>query len=233
MKTLRFEMRMDSDTQKRLDAWRKEQPDLPSRAEAVRRLVDAGIAKSANPEASFSDGEKLILFMLRDLYRKEGEGREMNPQFIYRAISGGHYWALDMKYPGLLDRRVDSGELIEEIIEVLNMWTDIEEDYARLSKKDKQRVKSEGSGSRPEFWGFSANEESEHLSATSFLVRDVERFSRFEQRVVKSHLPTVDAYRRMLAAYRPIRKKFDHSRLSASQIIDLLKERVHPEDRND
>lgn len=27
-----------------IDAWRREQPDLPSRAEAIRRLVERGLA---------------------------------------------------------------------------------------------------------------------------------------------------------------------------------------------
>jgi hypothetical protein len=28
---------------KRIDAWRRHQPDLPSRSEAIRRLVDLGL----------------------------------------------------------------------------------------------------------------------------------------------------------------------------------------------
>lgn len=44
-RTQRFEMRLDQRDLDRLDAWRAKQPDLPSRAEAVRRLVDVGLAE--------------------------------------------------------------------------------------------------------------------------------------------------------------------------------------------
>jgi hypothetical protein len=42
-KTERFEMRLDSETIERVDEWRREQPDLPSRSEAFRRLVELGL----------------------------------------------------------------------------------------------------------------------------------------------------------------------------------------------
>jgi len=37
-KTERFEMRLDQGTLDQMDKWRSSQSDLPSRAEAVRRL---------------------------------------------------------------------------------------------------------------------------------------------------------------------------------------------------
>lgn len=43
-KTLNFIMRVDEAFFRRLDDWRRKQQDLPSRAEAVRRLV-MGTAK--------------------------------------------------------------------------------------------------------------------------------------------------------------------------------------------
>ena len=39
----RFEMRLDPVAVERIDAWRREQPDLPSRTEAIRRLVELGL----------------------------------------------------------------------------------------------------------------------------------------------------------------------------------------------
>jgi metal-responsive CopG/Arc/MetJ family transcriptional regulator len=44
MKTERFEMRAGEAFLNALDDWRRRQPDLPSRAEAVRRLVEAALA---------------------------------------------------------------------------------------------------------------------------------------------------------------------------------------------
>lgn len=42
-KSERFELRLDPDTLDRIDVWRSEQRDLPSRSAAVRRLVEAGL----------------------------------------------------------------------------------------------------------------------------------------------------------------------------------------------
>ena len=102
MKTIRFEMRFDSDTLRRVEAWRREQPDLPSRAEAVRRLVNAGIATlGEGRDVRLSDGEKLIIWMLRDLYLEHKVEDPINPEFVQAVISGGHYWALDWELPEL------------------------------------------------------------------------------------------------------------------------------------
>ena len=46
-KTERFEMRFDPAILERVDMWRGEQGDLPSRAEGIRRLVEAGLANSS------------------------------------------------------------------------------------------------------------------------------------------------------------------------------------------
>jgi hypothetical protein len=38
-----FQMRADDDFLEKVDEWRRNEPDIPSRAEAIRRLVDLGI----------------------------------------------------------------------------------------------------------------------------------------------------------------------------------------------
>lgn len=38
-----FQMRTTADFLRRLDDWRRRQADLPSRSEAIRRLVDAAL----------------------------------------------------------------------------------------------------------------------------------------------------------------------------------------------
>lgn len=42
-KTERFELRLDQETLAAVDSWRKNQSDLPSRSEAVRRLIETGL----------------------------------------------------------------------------------------------------------------------------------------------------------------------------------------------
>lgn len=42
-KTSTFQMRVDAEWLRKIDDWRRQQPELPSRAEAIRRLVDLGL----------------------------------------------------------------------------------------------------------------------------------------------------------------------------------------------
>jgi uncharacterized protein len=44
-KTERFEMRVPSSFLKKIDDWRRKHPDLPSRAEAIRSLVEQALQK--------------------------------------------------------------------------------------------------------------------------------------------------------------------------------------------
>lgn len=43
-KTERFEMRLEREMIERIDNWRRQQSDLPTRAEAIRRLVELSLA---------------------------------------------------------------------------------------------------------------------------------------------------------------------------------------------
>ena len=49
-KDARFEMRASAAWLKGVDGWRRKQPDLPGRAEAIRRLVALGLKPSAGKE---------------------------------------------------------------------------------------------------------------------------------------------------------------------------------------
>ena len=52
MKTERFEMRANPEFLKLIDEWRRSQPDLPPRAEAVRRIVETALSSSEPPTLS-------------------------------------------------------------------------------------------------------------------------------------------------------------------------------------
>ena len=47
-----FQMRASKEFLAKIDDWRRTQPDLPSRAEAIRRLVELGLQASAPKPAS-------------------------------------------------------------------------------------------------------------------------------------------------------------------------------------
>ena len=222
MKTERFEMRMDRETLENVDTWRADQPDLPSRAEAVRRLVDTGLAISGNRGVRINDGEKLILMMLCDLYKHQEVDSDIDPEFVSKMIHGGHYWALEWEYSGLFHGHVDSPRVVSEVCDVLDMWSFIERGYAKLSEKDKERVESEAAPFVT-FGGFDGNNESDHRSVALVMINDTGRFNCFKDRDLNSHLPSINAYRRMLAVFEPMRKTLVGRELSASQIINLQK----------
>ena len=231
MKTERFEMRLDRETLEQVDAWRTGQRDLPSRAEAMRRLVDAGLAVSGKGGVSISDGEKLILMMLRDLHKHQNVNGEIDPEFVGRTIWGGHYWGLDWKYPGLFHSHVDKRQVVSAVADILEMWYFIENGYAKLSKKERKLVEMEAEpfGKDVVFLGFDGNNESEHLNIANFLVNDMERFDRFKGRNLNSHVPTIGTYGRMRSEFEPMRPTLTGGELSSSQIITLLKAQLHPQ----
>jgi hypothetical protein len=50
-KAERFEMRVTSAFLRAVDNWRRKQEDLPSRAEAIRRLVERGLSSKETSSA--------------------------------------------------------------------------------------------------------------------------------------------------------------------------------------
>ena len=233
MQSERFEMRLDRATIERLDKWRARQPELPSRAEAVRRLMHTGLAVSADDELIPSLSEKLILYMLCDVARGQDVQKHIDPEFVEEAISGGHYWALRRKYPNIFSSRPYAPELVDEVVSMLEMWLVIEHHYELLSTEDKAWVVSESElpGTDVRFIGFYANEESRHLSISRFLIEQLENYPRFINRELNTRWPVVDWYRRMLKIYRPMRESLLGRSLSASEIVSLLREWIHPDNR--
>jgi uncharacterized protein len=229
-KSERFELRVDTPTLERIDSWRSGQTDVPTRAEAFRRLVEAGLAATApssRETLEFSDGEKLILSMLCDMFKHHKIKDSIDPVFVEKAMSGGHYWALKWEYPGLYDSNSDKYEDLSFVLNVLEMWDILENSHKTLASKEKVRVKAEvGTLADPiKFLGFDGNNECSLMGIAYFLVEDLGRFSHFKGRDFNSHLPVAEAYRRMLRIYLPLREEraFMGTGLSAEQIIEILK----------
>ena len=224
MKTERFEMRLDINTLQRIDAWRAEQPNRPSRAEAMRRLADAGLAVLGEDCIRISHGEKLILVMLRDIYERLNVKGDIAPDFVSEALGGGHHWALGWKYRELFHGTVDNEYAVEEVVDALEMWSQIELSYSKLSDKDKKEVgeKAKSRGQHVKFPGFDVNTEIEHYSICEFLIEHLGRFQEFKQHGLNSHFPCMEKYKSMLQIYESMRKTLIGRHLSSSEIIDLL-----------
>ena len=207
----RFEMRIDSELLERLDNWRSGEDDSPSRAEAVRRLLEAGLAHdNRGRPPHFSDGEKLIAMMLAELIEKTGIEIDTNSHLVQKAILGGHYWALGWEMPHVFHGHADKQSRVGFVVDVLDMWSILEEEFEKLSDDDKAKLaaKVDPFGKNVRFPGFDGNEEGEYHSIANFLINDLKRFSHFNdpKRTLNSHHPTLETYGKMYRAFEPIRK---------------------------
>ena len=181
-----------------------------------------------------SDSEKLILLMLTELYDSVGVKGEIDPDFIRSAIFSDKTWSIPWKYYGIPFEDQDTPEVVKEVLDILEMWSVIESSYAELSDDEKDLVEKEASpfGKKPTFKGFDGNNESEYMSTASFIVNELERFEEFKGRNFNSHSQSIDAYNRMKFVFEKIRKNIDFYPLNAQQLINLLKEKIHPDSRS-
>lgn len=180
-----------------------------------------------------TDGEKLILLMLGELYDKLGVEGEVEPDFIRSAIFSNNTWSIPWKYVGIPFEEQETPEVVKEVLDILDMWSMIERSYENLSNESKEFVEKEASpfGKDPKFPGFDGNNETEYMGTASFLVNDLDRFEEFKGRNFNSHCPSIDSYRRMLSVFKPLLQNLNFRPLSAQNIVDILKERVHPDNR--
>lgn len=227
----RFEMRLDEETLKRVDQWRADQEDVPSRAEAMRRLVEIGLGRSKSEAVRFSDGEKLIAIMIRDVYKHLKINGEINPDFISEVIYGGHYWAPKWEMSGLFTDYEDDPRDVHFVVDVLDMWRFIEAAYEKLSKKDKDAVEKEAHpfGKHVRFAGFDGNNETSHMTIARFFVEKMGRWSMFKGRELNTHFPSINTYRRMLAVFELIRPSLAGAELDVSQLVRILKAQKYSE----
>jgi uncharacterized protein len=225
-KTERFEMRLDPETLNRVDDWRSRQDDLPSRAEAIRRLVETGLSDSDSTEFQPNNTDKLILWMLASLLKqqKDEEGKE-RAELVKDAIHGGHFWALKWELPSVFHDHVDSKNALSLVVDTLEMWRCIEQAYASFSAVEKKRIETEVGprAKNPNFMGFDGNNESEYMGIAQFMVEKLGRFESFKGRDFNSHMPMVGLYNRMVALFKPMRSSLIGRELSVEEVIELLR----------
>jgi hypothetical protein len=227
-KTERFELRLDEDVLDRVDTWRAEQDDQPSRAEAIRQLVQAGMRVKSRDAVEFSDGEKMIVLMLCDLMQHLKVKGDTNTDLLKSVIFGGHWWGLKWDLTGVFHGHVDRPEVVRNVVNILDMWSFIESAYAKLSKKDKERVEKEVPpfGKHVKFIGFDGNNEAEYCNVAHFFIDDMGRFQSFKGRDLNSHSPTVGSYLRMYRLFEPMRTALGGgNELGTDQIIKLMQAR--------
>lgn len=180
-----------------------------------------------------TDGEKLIILMLTEMYEKLQIKGETEPDFLRSVIFNDHLWGIRWKYSGIPFEPAEDPPVVREVVDILDMWSFIEYAYEKLNDEERKQLALAAApfGENPRFYGFDGNNESEHMSVAMFLVNQLERFQEFKGRSFNCHHPSLDAHRRMLAVFEPLRSSLAGSSLSVGQLERLLKERVHPSRR--
>jgi uncharacterized protein len=191
-------------------------------------------ARYVDNKMKFTDGEKLIILMLSEMYEKLGIDGEIDPEFIKSAIFNDKLWSIRWKYPGIPFDEADDPQVLREVIDILDMWSFIEYGYAKLSDSEKAQLEEAAKpfGKNPEFRGFDGNNESSYMGTALFLVNELDRFQEFKGRNFNSHSPSIDSYRRMLAAFEPIRNKLEYRSLSVDELAAILTGKLHPNSRH-
>jgi len=172
------------------------------------------------------NGEKLILIMLSEIYERLEIQGQIDPRFVRNAIGSGNAWSLSWQYPEIFGAQEANETVRREVVDFLDMWSLIEFSYKYLSSTDKEHVAEVGPlGRNVQFYGFDVNSETEYLNVARFVIDQVDRFSEFRGRTLNAPMPAVRGYRRMYAAFQPMRKSLVGNRnLEAMQIIELVKE---------
>lgn len=180
-----------------------------------------------------TDGEKLIILMLTEIYDKLQIDGETEPDFLRSAIFNDHLWGIRWKCSGIPFEPGEDPPAVREVVDILDMWRLIEFAYSKLDAKQRQKLAQDAAplGEDPRFLGFDGNNESEHMSVAMFLVNQLDRFQEFKGRSFNCHQPSLDAHKRMLAVFEPLRASLTDSSLSVEQLTKILKERVHPSSR--
>jgi uncharacterized protein YfbU (UPF0304 family) len=180
--------------------------------------------------------EKLQLAMAAEALLPAAE-RELDPKLIRDCVSHGDLWALDWAYPGLALGFPTPPE-VKEVCDLLDMWDVLERSFEALPPAEKQRVTDHPDvHSAPKFSGFDGNNEGAYHIANR-LTRDLDRWTQFgPPRDMNSHSMVIGTYRRLYKGFEPIWLRHVDAggpfQLTADEIIEVMRERVHPEFRAD
>jgi len=175
--------------------------------------------------------EKLILLMLSQLHEQVGVKGGVDTKLLTNAIYSDNTWALDWEMSGVLSNKSEpTPPEVTDVVNILDMWSFIEEAYENFDAASREKVKVGAApfGEHVMFTGFDGNNESRYMSIANFLVKDMNRFTRFEKRDLNSHSPSIDGLLRMSEVFEKIRPTLAHRGLNTDETIQLLNARRHP-----
>jgi uncharacterized protein YfbU (UPF0304 family) len=176
-----------------------------------------------------SDGEKLILLMLTDIYKAQKIKGDFDPKFISSTIHNDHLWGFNWEYSGIPFGPYETPSEVNQTSDFLDMWSMIEEAYAKLSSKDKKQLEKDAAplGKHVKFHGFDGNNEP-HYGIALYLIDDLKRFTHFKGRDMNCHHPSIDGYLRMYEVFEPLRAGLHSRSLNLAELTAMLNAWKHP-----
>jgi uncharacterized protein len=170
---------------------------------------------------NLSEGEKLILVMLCDIYKALGLKGAVDPDTLKPLILAPEVNNAHATNGAARDQ--DRTAVATEVSEILDMWSAIERGYKHLTVDEKHNVEVEAGplGRGVRFSGFDVEIEIEYRDAAHHLIEVTGLFDRFQGRSLEAHMPALAGYRRMLRLYAPMRSVSGDRRLDVHQIIAL------------
>ncbi|MET4603256.1 uncharacterized protein YfbU (UPF0304 family) [Bradyrhizobium sp. JR4.1] len=180
-----------------------------------------------------SDGEKLILLMLADIYKAMKIKGEFDPEFISNTIFKDKLWGFNWELHGIPFEPSDDPPEVRETTDFLDMWRFVEEGYEALTPAEKAQLEKDAEpfGTDVKFPGFDGNNEP-HYHIANYMLEDMRhRFVSFKGRDLNSHSHSVDSYRRMYRVFEPIRPNLHNRRLNLAELTEILKAQMHPSHR--
>jgi hypothetical protein len=173
-----------------------------------------------------TNSEKLILVMLSEVYEKldiKGESG-VDPKFIQSAIFSGHTWGVEWKYSWIFDNPDAQPPELNDVINILDMWSTVEEAYEALDDDQRAQLEQWASpfGISPDFPGFDGSEEDEYISIATFLTEHLDRFTRFKGRICDSGIPSVARYRRMYDVFETVQPALFNRQLTVNELAQIL-----------
>lgn len=176
-----------------------------------------------------SNSEKLILLMLSEVHEKLGIKGEsgVDPTFIQSAIYSGHTWGVEWKYSWIFDNPDAQPPELNDVINILDMWSIVEEAYEAFDDDQKAQLDQLAPpfANNPGFPGFDGNEEGEFSSIATFLTEHLDRFTRFKGRICDSHSPSVAGYRLMYRVFETVQPALFDRRLTVNELAQILNSR--------
>jgi uncharacterized protein YfbU (UPF0304 family) len=145
-------------------------------------------------------------------------------RLLSTGYEGAYSWHAERIYD---DGDTLSPEECTEVVDILDMYSGMQRAFDVL--KDKSGIEKDLT-----FPGFDGNNETSQMTFADYFCRQG-RFTDLKRgKDWNSHFPSIDAYRRMLEVWRPLRKKLlerPTPLLTREEIIEILNARIHPSNR--